>query len=166
MSTAVSNPPSSPLSSSVANSVCQRGFCVAIAAASAFLHWDRVWPNSGLIALDGESSYVLRDQYFAVRHFSLYTDPGDVRVGTRNSVPGLRASAFLSPDGERLILVLLDIGDEAQSVTLDLGELAGRGSDVYQTEFDPGQSRLWTELGALADVLDLPTRSVTTVVVR
>lgn len=133
---------------------------------SAFLYWDLVWPNSGLIALDGEGSYVLRDQYYAVRHFALHTDPGDVRVGTRTNVPGLRTSAFLSPDGERLTLVLLNVGDEALSVTLDLGELAGRGSDVYQTEFDPGQSRLWTELGALDDALDLPTRSVTTVVVR
>jgi len=133
---------------------------------SAFLYWDLVWPNSGLIALEGEGDYVLRDQYYALRHFALHTDPGDVRVGTRTSVPGLRASAFLAPDGERLTLVLLNVGDEALSITLDLGALTGRGGDVFQTEFDPGQSRLWSELGELGEALDLPTRSVTTVVVR
>jgi hypothetical protein len=106
-------------------------------------NWDLVWPNSGLIALEGEGDYVLRDQYYAPSAISpLHTDPGDVRVGTRTSVPGLRASAFLAPDGERLTLVLLNVGDEALSITLDLGALTGRGGDVFQTEFDPGQSRL------------------------
>lgn len=132
---------------------------------AAFLYWDLVWPRSGLIALQGDD-YELRDQYYAVRHFARHTEPGDQRVRTLSTVPGLRSSAFVSAAADRLTVVLLNTGAGPLRVVPDLAAYAERGTEVFQTSFDPGQSQRWLELGALPEALELPPRSVTTVVAR
>ena len=142
---------------------------------SAFLYWDLVWPDSGLVALPGwgdnprcPSDYCIRDQYYSLRHFSRYTDPGWVRVGASSSDRSLKVSAFTSPERDQLTVVLLNTGSGEVSLPLDLGPFDLASFDLYRTIYDPGASRTWEQLDGLGDdrVISVPSRSVITLVAR
>lgn len=132
----------------------------------AFLYWDLVWtPGHGLVSVDG-ARYKLRDQYYSLRHYARFTNPGDVRVGARADSPDLRVSAFLSPAGDRLTVVALNVGPHPIDARLSADGFAGTVSEAYRTTYRPGQSEVWTDLGALPSSapLALPPRSAATLV--
>ena len=86
---------------------------------SAYIYWELVWNNStpptGLVTIGestGDAPYTINDIYYALKHFARWTDPGWVRVDTTSTVSAVRASAFASPDGSSLTLVLLNTGGQ------------------------------------------------------
>lgn len=133
----------------------------------AFLYWNLVWtPRGGLVSVDG-ARYTLRDQYYSLRHYARFTNPGDVRVGAHADVAELRASAFLSPTGERLTIVILNTGPDPIDAKLDATDFGGAPSAAYRTIYRPGESEVWRELGlSPEDPVPLPPRSIATVVLR
>jgi glucuronoarabinoxylan endo-1,4-beta-xylanase len=134
----------------------------------AFLYWDLVWtPGHGLVSVDA-ARYKPRDQYYSLRHYARFTEPGDVRVGARADSLDLRASAFRSPAGDRLTVIMLNTGLHPIAARLDAGGFAGTPSEAYRTIYRPGASELWMDLGALSpnDPVPLPPRSIATVVLR
>jgi glucuronoarabinoxylan endo-1,4-beta-xylanase len=132
--------------------------------AVAFLYWDLIWDNGrGLVSMKGLTPSP-RDQYYSLRHFARFTDPGYVRVGAGAEGEGLLASAYLAPDGGQLSLVLLNTSQRAMDVSLDAGTFAEARSEAFVTSYRPGASRRWAsaELGGAG--LRLPARAVATVV--
>ena len=142
----------------IQNSLVQEG-------TAAFLYWDLVWPHGGLVALEGLEEYAIRDQYYALRHFARFTDPGDVRVRVASDRFEVYGSAFVAPDGDRSTVILLNIGARTEDLVVDLGREGA--TRVFQTEFDPGETEAWVDRGELnsGGELALPPRSVTTIVV-
>jgi glucuronoarabinoxylan endo-1,4-beta-xylanase len=144
---------------------------------SAFLYWDLVWPHAGLVSLEADAvgnaaPYVIRDQYYSVKHYARFTDPGYVRVGATSNVSDIRATAFVAPDQSRVTVVLLNVGTSDQTLTLELGGYAAQSSNLYRTVFRPpssadaaGVTVPWVELGSLGSdgTVELPSRSVVTV---
>jgi glucuronoarabinoxylan endo-1,4-beta-xylanase len=140
---------------------------------SAFLYWDLVWPGAGLVSIRTDAPYVLHDQYYSVRHYARFTDPGYVRIGASSNVPDVRASAFIAPDQSRVTVVLLNVGTGDRTVTLDLGGYVAQSSNLYRTVYRPPTSPdassgtvPWVDLGGLGSdrAVELPSRSVVTVV--
>jgi hypothetical protein len=155
----------------------------------AWLYWDLVWVGQGGLVSLGDSSYNVRDQYYSLRHFARFTDPGDVRVGMSSNRPEIRASAYAAPDGNRVTMVLLNVGAGDETVGLDFGDFVPASLEAYRTVYRPGSSERWTFLGDLATLpssgalpslelpslelpslelpsLELPSRSVVTVVLQ
>lgn len=138
---------------------------------AAFLWWDLFWVgDKGLVGID-KRPLGRRDHYFSVRHYARFTDPGDVRVGAKSDAPDqIRATAFRSPAGDRLTAIVINSGDQAANVRIDLagsgGAAGAGGSAVYRTVYRPPASETWKELGALPanGVVPLPGRAVVTVV--
>ncbi len=133
---------------------------------AAFLYWDLLWrPPGGLVSVDG-SRYTVRDQYYSLRHYARFTDPGYVRIGARSEVSALKVSAFLSPTGDRLTAVLLNVGQTEMDVRIDPQRYAVVTSAIYRTTYRPGGSEVWSVLGSLppSGLVALPPRSVATVV--
>lgn len=64
-----------------------------------------------------EDSYEKRLTYYYIGHFSRYIKPEAVRIGTTRYTDRVEATAFLNPDGER-VLVLLNKTDEEVAVTV------------------------------------------------
>jgi O-glycosyl hydrolase len=132
---------------------------------AAFLYWDLIWVNgSGLVTMDGRPK--IRDQYYSVRHYARFTDPGDVRVGAKSDSLAIRASAFLSPSGDRLTAVLINAGEGPAEVRIDSGSFQAASSAIYRTIYRvPTGSETWAELGSLPEsrVVALPARSIATV---
>jgi glucuronoarabinoxylan endo-1,4-beta-xylanase len=132
----------------------------------AFLYWNLVWKNpGGLVSVEG-SRYTIRDQYYSLKHYARFTDPGYVRIGARADSSDLKVSAFLSPTGDRLTVVLLNIGPTRVDSRLDPGGFSVKSTAVYRTTYRPGKSEVWVDLGSVpaTGVVPLPPRSVATVV--
>jgi glucuronoarabinoxylan endo-1,4-beta-xylanase len=146
---------------------------------AAFLYWDLIWGDGGgLVSMERKGPRP-RDQYYSLRHYARYTDPGDVRVGTKCDRPEVRASAFLSPAADRLTLIVLNTGKAPVEVRVDSGGFAVTSSAVYRTVYlsvvsaagsssIPPTSETWTALGELpaSHMVPLPGRSIATVVLQ
>jgi glucuronoarabinoxylan endo-1,4-beta-xylanase len=134
--------------------------------AAAFVYWDLIWNGaSGLVGMNGRSPRV-RDQYYAVRHFARYTDPGYQRVASGSDAKGLLSSAWISPDEKRLTVVVLNTSKDPLNVRFSSGGFGEATSQVFRTTYRPGKSHRWSDLGAAgADrALRMPARSQVTVV--
>jgi glucuronoarabinoxylan endo-1,4-beta-xylanase len=132
----------------------------------AFLYWDLIWvDDKGLVSLNGRS-YRARDQYYSVKHYARFTDPGYVRVEARSESGEIRVSAFLAPQGERLTAVLLNTGKVPRRVRIDPGDFQMASADAYRTIYRPGNSDAWKRISASTSALEvsLPPRSAATVV--
>lgn len=133
----------------------------------AFVYWDMIWTgNAGLVTLNDTSNYKIRDQYYAMRHFSKFTDPGDKRILASSNLQALRASAWASKSGGQITVVLLNTGSTEQAVHLsDCGQKVV-AKEVYRTIFKPGSSTLWADITAASanGTVTMPARSVATVV--
>lgn len=130
-----------------------------------WLYWDLIWPEKGLVSMKGRTPKP-RDQYYALRHFARYTDPGYFRVSAGSDQDGMLASAYISPDKKRLTAVLLNTSQGVMDVQLTIEEFEAEESQVFVTTFRPGKSRRWEERGELSEgkSLSLPARAVATVV--
>lgn len=142
---------------------------------AAFLYWDLIWGDGGgLVSMERQGPR-LRDQYYSLRHYARFTDPGDVRVDTKSDIPAVRASAFLSPAKNRLTLIVLNTGKAAADVGVNAGEFRVVDSAIYRTVYLPARSanlppasETWLSLGELpaSHVVPLPARSIATVVLQ
>jgi len=145
-----------------------------------FNFWSLIWPASGTGLVQIENPYNvgswtnapagtatqshgwwLSPTYWAMKHFSAFINPGCQRVAAATDDPKVRASAFLSEDRLRLVVVLINTNASvASALTLNFGTFSPGRSSVYQTiETNPFQS-----LGTLTNSLGLPPLSLTTVV--
>jgi glucuronoarabinoxylan endo-1,4-beta-xylanase len=134
--------------------------------ASAYIYWELVWnamEPTGLVSIAGpspSSTYTINDTYYALKHFARWTDPGWVRVDATSSVSAVRASAFLSPDGGSLTLVLLNTGGKDHLVAVNVGGFSYGGLAVYRSAGDSERTAL-VEPDSDGNVL-LPPRSIAT----
>lgn len=140
--------------------------------AAAYLHWDLVWRDAdGLVSLEDPSQqdewqtprgYRIRDAYYSVQHFARFTDPGDVRVAVESPATDLEASGFLSPDGRRLTVTLLNTGTDVYEVQWSAPGFASGSVVLYRTS----ASERFASLGALevGEALRMPSRSIATLV--
>lgn len=134
---------------------------------SAYIYWELVWnpmQPTGLVTIGSpspDSTYSINDTYYALKHFARWTDPGWVRVNATSSVSAVRVSAFVSPDGGSLTLVLLNTGGKDHLVAVSSGGFSYGSMAVYRSSGDSERT------AAVAPDSDgnilLPPRSIATV---
>ncbi len=125
--------------------------------------------NSGTLIGFSADSFAPQDPYHALRHYALHTDPGWVRVQAQADAAELLASAWLSPDGGRATLVLVNAGASTLDVRVTMdgwATPASAESDVSRSVF-AGIERS-AELGPLppSGIVRLPAGSIVTVALR
>ncbi len=143
------------------------------ANAAGYLYWDLIWGRpygtGGLVSLENpwESSswatskgYVVNGDYYALKHFSSSVSKGYLRVGTTSSSSNLRATAFLSPDGAKLAVVVLNVGSSADTAALAFAGFSASSVVGYQSV----DGNFYQRLGSLSvsGTVALPALSVTT----
>jgi hypothetical protein len=102
-----------------------------------------------------------------MKHFSFFINPGFKRVSASDTDANVLSSAYLSPDGLRLVLVFINTSATASSfMNLSLGTFSVGSSSVYQTAGTNtyAGTNTFLSLGSLASPQTLPPQSVTTVV--
>ncbi|MDD5064176.1 MAG: carbohydrate binding domain-containing protein [Phycisphaerae bacterium] len=130
---------------------------------ASYLYWDLFWdPNDGLVGLNDSNSYSVRPAYYAFKQYSAFTDSGWQRVEASTDNPGLRISAYISPDNKKLTAVLLNT-TPSTDITLNFslkGSAVSKG-DVYRSS----EKENCVKIGSFkkGEPLKLPANSITTV---
>jgi hypothetical protein len=83
-----------------------------------------------------------------------------VRVGASASAAPIKASAYVSPDGRSLSVVLLNGDSASHVVTVDAGGFVYRTSSVYRTSGASERAVMMPFAGSVS----LPARAIATVV--
>jgi len=149
--------------------------------ASGYNFWSLVWPVGGVGLVEIENPYDLSSWtnappgttgdlhgwwlspcYWSMKHFSYFIQPGYKRVAATSSDTNVLASAYLSPDGLRLVSVFINKSTSASStLATNFGSFPFFQSSVYQTA---GTNYYFLPLGTIGSQLTLPASSLTTVV--
>ena len=143
-------------------------YATVVEGASAYLQAALTGPVSGpltntqaLIGID-TASFRIQDPYHAMRHFAEHTDPGWTRVEASAAGSGLLVSAWQSPTGQDLTLVLINSHSVEVSARLQLpGDWST--SEVKRSVFSGIERSI--SLGPLSaqGVVRMPPGSVVTV---
>ena len=149
--------------------------------ASGYNFWSLVWPAGGVGLVQIENPYDrsswtnapagttgdlhgwwLSPCYWSMKHFSYFIQPGYKHVAMTCNDTNVLASAYLSPDGLRLVAVLINKSASASStLTPNFGSFSYFNSSVYQT----GDTNYYfLPLGTVGSQLTMPPSSLTTVV--
>ncbi len=139
---------------------------------SAYIHWKGVWTPAGaaaehedaMISITSAGAYEVHPVYYTIKHFARFIDRGYHRVGLAGIDPLLRATAFVSPGGSRLVFVVANTHATAsRPIDWDLDSATVAGAMAYETT----DSAQWSDLGSLDMAAEhtLPARSLTTFVV-
>jgi len=154
---------------------------LVVESVSGYNHWNLLWPGAtgGLIQIENPWSqstwtnapagtptqshgWWYSPSYWSMKHFSYFIQPGYQRVNAADNDNNVRSSAYLSPDGLRLVVVLINTSAAVSSaMNFDFGTFSNSLSSVYQTA---NTNYYFQALGAVTAPLQLPPRSLTTVV--
>lgn len=144
---------------------------------NAYLYWDLIWVDRGLVTVESpwqrsswktEKGFFKTEMYYALQHYARFTDPGYKRVEVVGDSNRLKVSAFISPDGDRLVVVALNTYLMEEKLKLDFLGFKAQDSRVYRTCFMRKNGEEFADLGALeeSNPLILPGRSMATVVLN
>jgi hypothetical protein len=154
---------------------------LTIEQVSGYNHWSLIWPGTsgGLIQIENpwkQSSWTnapsgtptqshgwwYSPSYWSMKHFSYFINPGYRRVSAVDNDANVRSTAFLSPDGLRLVVILINTNPAVSSaMNFNFGNFSAEKSSVYQTA---DTNYYFKSLGPLTTGQVLPPRSLTTVV--
>jgi O-glycosyl hydrolase len=168
------------------NTACLIHNCLTIEQDAGFNYWSLVWPFPGDALVQIENPYNLSSwtnappgvttqshgwwltpAYWAMKHFSYFIQPGFRRVSETDNDNNVRGSAYLSPNGLRLVVVMINTNATASSaMTFNFGIFNAGKSSVYQTAGTNtyAGTNTFLLLGALASPQTLPPLSLTTIV--
>lgn len=144
-------------------------YTTVIEGGSAYIQASLTGPSSGpsanpqaLVGLD-TTTFVPQDPYYAFQHYALHTDPGWTRVDAISNVGSLLASAWLSPTGTALTLVLVNAGTSEVDAKVSVPDGIGATTAVTRTVF--GGTERGAALGNLSEagILSVPARAIVTV---
>jgi glucuronoarabinoxylan endo-1,4-beta-xylanase len=129
---------------------------------SAYLYWDLFWGSmSGLASIDDPCSITIKPTYYTFKQYSAFVDSGWQRVEASSDSSGLRISAYISPDKQKLTAIIINT-TISTDITLDLsfkGFSVSKG-EIYRSSQTEKCDRLGSYNGN--SPLTLPANSVTT----
>jgi glucuronoarabinoxylan endo-1,4-beta-xylanase len=132
-------------------------------SASVYLHWELFWASAedwkALVNLSLDD-YTINPMYWAMKHYSAFTDPGWERVAATTDSTGARMSAFVNPDNDQMSVILINTSTDT-NITMDLS-FAGfslADGNVYRSSETENCELVGTYDG---EPILLPTYSITT----
>ena len=135
-----------------------------------YLYWDLIWGGGkALVTLENPwdegqwttpDGYTLTEAYYAFRQYSKYIYPGWRRLGASVDSDDLRISAFLSSEGDSLSVVLLNVGENSEDLSLNFDNFSLSGGEIVRTS----ETEFSDEIGQFqaGSALSVPARSITT----
>jgi glucuronoarabinoxylan endo-1,4-beta-xylanase len=139
--------------------------CLAVENVAAYLYWDLFWgPGTvSMISLDNPESYTIKPTYYAFKQYSAFTDPGWQRVDASTDNSGLRISAYISPDNQKLTTVIINTTASTDiSINFSLNGFSISKGEVYRSSRT--EKCLYVGSFKGSSPLKLPANSITTLV--
>ena len=136
--------------------------CLVNGNVSAYLWWELTWGDGSkpLINLSS-TSYTINPYYWGFRQYSKYISAGWNRVTATSTDDSLRTSAFVSPDGTGLTLVILNIGSGSRSMDIAIQDFTVSGVTAIRTSNTEQGEDVSTSYNATSP-MEFPGRSITT----
>jgi O-glycosyl hydrolase len=140
---------------------------------NAYLHWTGIWersfPSHDLIGANRRGEYFVGSSFYVMRHFSEFIRPGFIRVQVNLPFGSdYRISAFKSPDGSKIAVVLINPTDEDIEIALPVENYKINSSMIYQTVLETDSyeaDEYYVNAGSLnqGNVVLLKAHSITTI---
>lgn len=138
------------------------------ANSSAYIYWKLAWStpttgeDAGMISVTSGGNYTVTPYYHLIKHFSKNIDAGYHRVDATSSNAALYTSAFTSPDGKKVTVIIINSGATSNSIkTTITGKTIGSINIVQSKESSYYKT---VALASLDDEIALPAQSITTIV--
>jgi glucuronoarabinoxylan endo-1,4-beta-xylanase len=147
--------------------------CLVSGNAAGYLYWDLIWGRpygtGGLVSVENPwdkttwtttTGYLVNPHYYALKHFSKFISKGYSRVDASTANTNVRPSAFLSPDGAKLVAVILNVGSATEIAAFSFNGFAASSATGVQSI----DNNYYYPLAAVppSSNVSLPARSVTT----
>lgn len=146
--------------------------------ANAFIYWGGVWSGNKKTFETNDMTNVAwggrwerKAKYYTMRHFSEYIRPGYIRVKAMSGSPALKTSAYKSPDGKTVALVLINTSKEIQGVSFADCGFKAKSMRAYESVFGDvaeDEAACWINRGELKPnaKIALYPKSVMTVILK
>ena len=107
---------------------------MTVEEASAYLYWDLFWGSpSGMVTVTS-SSYTINSVYYAMMHYSRFTDPNWQRIDANTNSTDLRITAYKAPNEPNVTVVVINTSSAADiNLTLSLNDFNPQNSQIYQS---------------------------------
>ncbi|MGA2091873.1 MAG: S8 family serine peptidase [Sedimentisphaerales bacterium] len=131
---------------------------------SSYFYWSLWWQNNvdGAIMLSSDNTdYTIYPTYYAIKHYSRYTGAGWTVVGSSTISDDLRITAFKSPTGDQLTVVVVNKSSNGVKLAMDVNNFSWMTSVIYRSS----ANGYWQNKGAFnpSGLLLCPRQSITTV---
>jgi hypothetical protein len=131
---------------------------------NSYFYWSLWWQNNvdGTIMLSSDNTdYTIYPTYYAIKHYSKYTDAGWSVVDSSAVSSNLRITAFKNPEGTKLTVVIVNKSNNTEGVMLAINDFSPLSSQIYRSS----QMENWVYLGTFnsSQGLICPKKSITTI---
>lgn len=135
---------------------------LTIEQVSSYLYWELFWASPrGLVSLT-EPNYTINSVYYAMKHYSKYTEPNWYRVDANTGSPDLRITAYKDPCEPNASIVIINTsGANDINLAISLTGYSAKNSEIYRSRADVNFGYIGT-FSPSAKVL-LPRQSITTI---
>lgn len=139
------------------------------AGTSGYIFWSLLWdggsaadPNkNAMIRMANDGSWEITEDYYLIKHFSKYVDAGYKRVELTGNTATYKGSAYLSPDGSSVTLVLVNDKEVSQQVNFAMSPAWNiTGQNAYQSTPNNYFQQISTDI---ENGITLPDSSITTI---
>jgi glucuronoarabinoxylan endo-1,4-beta-xylanase len=139
---------------------------------SAYLVWDLFWPGSDFLDLENPwasgtwvnpNGFKTGTKFYAFKQFANFIKPGWIRVTTSNPSVTIKPSAFMSPDGQSMSIVVINTGSTTDSISIASSAFAVSSGKIYRTSDTENCISIGDYTGGN---IKLPVKSITTITLQ
>jgi glucuronoarabinoxylan endo-1,4-beta-xylanase len=106
---------------------------LTIEEVSAYLYWELFWASpSGLVSVTN-TSYTINPIYYAMMHYSRFTDPNWQRIDATTTSSDLKISAYKDPTSQYLSAVIINTSATDMNLTLSFTGFTVVDGDVWRS---------------------------------
>jgi len=139
---------------------------------SAYLVWDLFWPGSDFLDIENPwtsgswvnpNGFKVGTKFYAFKQFANFIKPGWIRVTTSNPSETIKPSAFVSPDGQSMSIVVISTGSTLDSISISSSAFTVSSGKIYRTT----DSENCVLVGNYTNGnIKLPVKSITTIALQ
>ncbi|MEI8114570.1 MAG: T9SS type A sorting domain-containing protein [Bacteroidia bacterium] len=139
---------------------------------SAYLVWDLFWPGSDFLDLENPwtsgswvnpNGFKAGTKFYAFKQFASFIKPGWIRVTTSNPSATIKPSAFMSPEGQSMSIVVINTGSTLDSISIASSAFAVSSGKIYRTSDTEKCVLVGNYSGG---TIKLPVKSITTITLQ
>jgi len=137
---------------------------LTIEKVSGYLYWELFWgPGTGLVSIEDSSTYTITPTYYAFKHYSAFINADWQRVEASTENTGLRFSAYISPDNEKLTAVVINTTEDTDiTFAFSIKGFSSSKGEIYRSSRT--QNCVYFGNCNEPGPLKLPANSITTLV--